>query len=76
MRISVFDFSMDSGVYTPTSKQRCMLLICLFFLLRTSLSRVKVRSSEYPLSQIATAHISHIRGYIGYYSSSVLRLAS
>ena len=27
--------------------------------------RVKVRSSEYPLSQIATAHISHIRGYLG-----------
>ena len=27
--------------------------------------RGMVRSSENPLSQIATAHISHIRGYLG-----------
>ena len=37
--------------------------------------RGKVRSSGYPLSQIATAHISFFRAYFGLYTSTILRPA-
>ena len=45
------------------------------YLTRQVDDRRKVRSSEYPLSQIATAHISFFRAYFGLYTSTILRPA-
>ena len=54
-----------------TAKSPVSISLAFFYTLQntysiwTHFSGGMVRSSEYPLSQIATAHISHIRGYLG-----------